>query len=250
MNPVIKVILVDDEIQAISNLENLLAIYPKIQILGKITQPSKAVPLIIKLDPDLVFIGIQMSEKNGFEIINELTNKGCNPAIIFVTGFNNYAIEAIRAAVFDYLVKPVNPEELKQSLERFQYKNLERKRDEEIKKLFEKTISKPKIKVSTAGGFTLLDPDEIIYIKADWNYAEIYFDNVRSELITTNLGKLEEILPKNIFFRINRSTIINTTYLKKVSRKKQIASLVKDGEGYSFKIPLLNIRKLEQFLSQ
>ena len=75
MNPVIKVILVDDEIQAISNLENLLAIYPKIQILGKITQPSKAVPLIIKLDPDLVLIGIQMSEKNGFEIINELQIK-------------------------------------------------------------------------------------------------------------------------------------------------------------------------------
>jgi len=249
-NPIFSTILIDDEIQAISNLERLLIFYPQIKIVDKFTDPVESVPIIIESNPDLVFIDIQMPGKDGFEIVNELTRAGCKPAIIFVTAFDNYAIEAIRYAAFDYLVKPVNPEELKHSIKRLQLENRERNRDEQIKKLLDRTLNKPKIKFSTTGGFTLVNPEEIIYIKADWNYAEIFFRSDKSEMVSINLGALQEILPKNNFFRISRSVIINVSFLIKVSRKKRLAFLIKDEVEYTFKIPLMNIRKLERFLER
>jgi len=246
----IRIIIVDDEIQAISNLENLLSVNPSIRIIKKITDATKAVPIIIENKPDLLFLDIQMPGKSGFEIVRKLSQEDYRSEIIFVTGFDQYAIEAIRFAAFDYLVKPVNPEELKQAIGRFEEKDRDGTTEEQIKKLLERTISKPKIKLSTAGGFTLINPDDIIYINADWNYADIICGPDKSEMVTTNLGTLEKTLPANSFFRISRSVIINTAYLKKVSRKKRLAYLVKDGKEYTFKIPLLNIRKLERFLEK
>jgi two-component system, LytTR family, response regulator len=248
MNSPITAIIVDDEILAIANLESLLSTYPRIRVVKKITDPTKAIPLIIENKPDLLFLDIQMPGKSGFEIVSELSLEDYSPEIIFVTGFDHFAIEAIRFAAFDYLVKPVNPEELKQAISRFEEKSWDGTTEEKIKKLLDRTISKPKIKLSTAGGFTIINPDDIIYINADWNYAEIICCNDKSEMATTNLGTLEKTLPENSFFRISRSVIINTAYLTKVSRKKRLAYLVKDGKEYTFKIPLLNIRKLEMFL--
>jgi two-component system, LytTR family, response regulator len=244
----IRTIIVDDETNAIENLENLLSSYPDISIERKINDPADAIPMILELKPGLLFLDIQMPGKSGFEIIRDLSEMENQPAIIFVTAFDRYAIEAIRYAAFDYLVKPVNPEELKQAISRLETSIFRENLENRIKKLLDKTTQRQKIKLSTAGGFTIINPDDIIYILADWNYAEIFFDQEKSEMVTTNLGTLEQTLPASIFFRINRSVIINTSYLKKVSRKKRAAFLFKDGKEYSFKIPLLNIRKLERFL--
>ena len=119
---------------------------------------------------------------------------------------------------------------------------------EQFTRLIERTLSKPKIKISTTGGFSLISPADVVYIQADWNYSELFFDHGKSELATMNIGSLEESLPGNEFFRISLSIIINATYLKKVYRKKRQALLVKDGQEFTFPIPLLNIRKLERFL--
>jgi two-component system LytT family response regulator len=246
----ISTFLIDDEISALENLEQLLAGYAFIKILGRITESSGAVETIIQHRPDLLFLDIQMPGKSGFEIVSELTQKGYRPAIIFVTAFDHFAIDAIRLAAFDFLVKPIDPQELKQSLERLMNEKRERNRDEQLKLLLERTITKQKIKVSTAGGFTMIDPDEIVYVNADWNYAEIFISNGKSEMVTINLGSLEELLPVHNFFRISRSVIINTSFLTKVSRTKRLAYLQKAGMEYTFNIPLLNIRKLEKFLEK
>jgi two-component system LytT family response regulator len=250
MHSNITTIIVDNEIQSISSLESLLSVYPRIRIVKKLTDSTKAVPIIIEIKPDLLFLDIQMPGKSGFEIVSELLLEDYKPDFIFVTGFDKHAIEAIRFTAFDFLLKPVNQEELKQAITRFQEKSRSGSTEEQIKKLLERAISKPKIKLSTAGGFTLINPDDIIYINADWNYADIIFSTDKSEMVTTNLGTLEKTLPENSFFRISRSVIINTSYLKKVSRKKRLAYLVKDGKEYTFKIPLINIRKLERFLEK
>ena len=248
MNNLIRAIIVDDELSAIGNLEKLLKAYPQIRLVATEQDALKAADKILDIMPDLVFCDINMPGKSGFEIVNELYKQGCKPDIIFVTAFDQYAIEAIRYAAFDYLVKPVKPEELTSALDRLITKNLQNNREEQIKRLFERASTNGKIKIGTTGGFTLIDPADILYIQADWNYAEICFDDQKKELVTTNIGSLEESLPQNEFFRINRSTIINIKYLAKVSRKNRLAYLIKDKKEYSFKIPLLNIRKLEQFL--
>lgn len=243
-----RVILVDDEPGTLSSLEALLKAHPDIRVIEKINDAAKATGIILGGKPDLLFLDIQMSGKTGFEIAKELHDAGSPPAIIFVTGFDNYAIAAIRHAAFDFLVKPVDPAELGQALERFRNTVVRPDPVDQIRRLVERTLSKPRIKISTAGGFTLINTDDILYIRADWNYSEIFFGGEKSELATMNIGAIMETLPENGFFRISRSLIINVNYLVKVSRRRREATLVKDGREYKFPIPLLNIRKLERFL--
>ncbi len=244
----LRAIIVDDEPSAIANLETLLKTYPEIGIIETVTDATKAVDVIKQENPDVVFLDIQMPGKTGFDIVRDLLDTDYCPAIIFSTAFDQFAIEAIRHAAFDFLVKPVNPVELKQAIDRLQYIQPKPGREDQLRRLIEKTLSKPRIKISNTGGFTLINPDDIIYIQADWNYAELFFNKEKSELATMNIGAIEETLPPHDFFRISRSLIINVTYLTKVSRKKREATLIKEGQEYKFPIPLLNIRKLERFL--
>ena len=248
MEKQISCIIVDDEHSAIAVLKGLLRTIPGVSLLAEITDPALAVETIGKHAPDLVFLDIQMPGKSGFEIAHELHEAGDPPDIIFVTAFDRFAIEAIRHAAFDFLVKPVIPEELAQAIARLKQKPEKSDQAAQFRKLIGLVMNRPKIKISNAGGFSLIDPAEIVFIRADWNYSELFFNHEKSELATMNIGLLEETLPEKEFYRISRSLIINVNYLKKVSRKKRQALLVKDGVEYAFPIPLLNIRKLERFL--
>jgi two-component system, LytTR family, response regulator len=245
----VRTVIVDDDPQAISTLRELLAIYPSIIIEESTTDDQNASAVILKVRPDLVFLDIQMPNKNGFEIIKELTDSSFHPKIIFATGYDKYAVQALRCAAFDYLLKPVNPTELHQVIERVMNVQGDKNDEARFKTLVGSTVQRQRLKFSTAGGFVLIDPRDIIYIQADWNYSEIYFEENRREVVSQNIGSLEEMLPECDFFRISRSLIINTNYLKKVSRTKMTAYLEKDGKDYSFKVPILNIRKLERFLA-
>ena len=248
MGKTLKAIIIDDEPCAIANLALLLEAYPNIELVATVTNSLLAVDLIHKSQPGVVFLDIEMPEKTGFEIARELLEAGDSPAIIFATGFDKFAIEAIRHAAFDFLVKPINPEELKHAIDRLHQAPSKPTQVEQLARLVERTLSKPKLKISSTSGFNLINPQDIIYIQADWNYSELFFGEGKSELATMNIGLLEESLPENDFFRISRSLIINVNYLTKVNRKKREALLIKDGKEYTFPIPLLNIRKLERFL--
>jgi len=244
----LRTIIVDDEEKAIHNLETLLKNFPQVQIIDKSTDPEKALGKILFHKPDLLFMDIQMPGKTGFEIVTEVYRSGLKPDVIFVTAFDDYAITAIRHAAFDYLLKPPNPEELKNTLDRLLEKTSDSEKEEKLKLLLEKT-NNHKIKFSNCGGFILIKPEDIVYIHADWNYSDIYYDTDKTETVTMNLGTLDDLLPKTQFFRLNRSIIINTTYLERVNRKKSEAVLIKDRKEYKFKIPVLKIRELEKFLS-
>lgn len=244
----LQAIIIDDEARAIANLETLLTVHPEINVIGTITDPTHAVGEISAKEPDLIFLDIQMPEKSGFEIVSELLKDSVCPAIIFVTAFDQFAIEAIRHAAFDFLVKPVNPAELKQAIKRLSDQQVPVTRQDQLRLLIEKTVTRHRIKINTAGGFTMIDPSDIVYIQADWNYAEIHTSKSQHEIACMNIGTLESQLPASDFFRISRSVIINVRFLKKVSRKNREATLIKDAEIFTFAIPLLNIRKLEHFL--
>jgi two-component system LytT family response regulator len=245
-----RTIIVDDEIQSIDHLATLLLKYEWIQVEKNIIDINEAVNFILDIKPQLLFLDIQMPGMTGFELVNKLWKYQFKPDIIFVTAFNQYAIQAIRLAALDYLIKPVIPEELEQALLKLREKRSETSYDEKIGKLIQETVNSHRIKISTTGGFTLVNPKDIIHIQADWNYAELFYSKEKSDLVTINIGSLEKILPTANFFRISRSEIINTTYLTKVSRKKRLAFLNKDGMEYTFKIPLLRIRTLERFLEK
>jgi two-component system LytT family response regulator len=250
MNPPLKkALIIDDDQDAIDNLQVLLKDNNSIQIVGTITNPMLAIDMVRQLKPDLIFLDIQMPDKDGFEVLRDMLKESLRTEVIFITAYDRFAIDAIRFSALDYLLKPVSPYDLNNALMRFLSKSKDSETSFAMNTLLEKTIHNTnKLKFNTHSGFFLLAPEDIVYIQADWNYSEVYLGEKRSELITINIGKLEEMLPKHLFYRISRSIIINVSLLVKVNRRKRLAFLEKDGKEFSFKIPLLNIRKIENFL--
>lgn len=244
----ITAVIIDDEPRAIEILESGLREHPEISIAGRATSAEQAFEVVRAVDPDLIFQDIHLPNRSGFDIVAGLLQEGFKPDIIFVTAFDKYAIEAIRHAAFDFLLKPVQKEELAIAIERLHEKRLQQNRELQVSKLQEHNKRTGKIKFNTGGGFTLIRTEDILYIEADWNYADIHFSAEKKELVTLNIGAIEALLPPTDFFRISRSIIINIRFLVKVSRRHRMAHLQKDEKEYTFKIPLLNIRKLERFL--
>ena len=115
----IKCIIVDDEREARDRLESLLKNLEYVTIIAKEGDPNIAVEKIIELQPRLIFMDIEMPSKSGFDVVKEVRAQNVNPTFIFVTGYNHYAIKAIRNEAFDYLLKPVDIDELKDSIERY-----------------------------------------------------------------------------------------------------------------------------------
>ena len=123
----IRCILLDDENEAIDRLESLLLKIEGVEILSKFTNAILAIEDVLSKKPDLVFIDVEMPRKTGFEIVEDIRSNHCYPTFIFVTAYNQYAIAAIKKAAFDYLVKPVSLDELKQSVQRFRSESVNHK---------------------------------------------------------------------------------------------------------------------------
>jgi two-component system, LytTR family, response regulator len=244
----LKAVIVDDESAAIKNLESLLSSCQNIHILATTTKPLEALSLLVIHQPDVLFLDIQMPSRSGFEVVSDLHQAGLYPEIVFVTGFDTFAIEAIKLSVFDYLVKPVEPDELTKTLNRLTGKKLESERKEHFQELVERTVYHAnKLKFSALNGFFFIPPEDILYIQAEGSYSTLYSNSQDPKMITMNIGKMEEILPGHLFHRINRSVIVNISYLSRVDRKKRLVILEKDKKEYSFKIPLLHIREIENW---
>jgi DNA-binding NarL/FixJ family response regulator len=115
--------LLDDEIQSIERLERMLSGFPELKILACEHLPEIAVGTIVMNRPDIVFLDVEMPGKSGFEVVEEVRSRNCRPIFIFVTAYNHYAIKAIKDAVFDYLLKPVDIDDLKNVIERYKQKH-------------------------------------------------------------------------------------------------------------------------------
>lgn len=115
----IKCFLLDDQINSIERLKSLLYQTNQVEIIGELCDPVKAIDLILKQKPELVFIDVEMPRMSGFEVVQEIHNNLFFPKFIFVTAYDQYAIKAIRAGAFDYILKPIDIDDLKEALNRF-----------------------------------------------------------------------------------------------------------------------------------
>ena len=243
----ITAILVDDEPEANRILFQQLTTSGQVQVLGMAGDVNSGLTLLNTHNPDIVFLDIDMPGKGGFDFVRQMQQHRGKAAVIFVTAYNQYAIEAIRVSAFDYLLKPVEQEELNKVLDRFQQMTLSGL-ELKIDRLLSELDGNHKIKLDSSGSFILVDPAEIIYCQADWNYTEVFLTGGRKEVLTMSIGKLENHLLSGRFFRISRSVIINLDYLMKVKRLLRKCILKQDGIEYSFSIPRANIRELEKKL--
>ncbi len=239
----IKAIIVDDEAEARDIMSNLLKDFPQVEVLARDAGVDEAFLSIKKYRPDLVFLDIDMPGKSGFELIRMLKPTIFRPAFIFITAYNQFAIEAIKHAAFDYLLKPVDMEELRSSIERYKEEVGNKTELGRIENLL-LSLQEEKISFSSRSGTLYLYPDDITYCQADGNYTTLYLVGKSPQTVTMNLGRLEANLPTARFAKISRSLIINKRYLSEIKRKEKKCSLLVENELISLNIASKYISRL------
>lgn len=236
----LKILLVDDEPDALELLECLLINKKGIEVVGKAGHKNEAIEQMIHLKPDVIFQDIQMGETNGLEMVDEYRKHHFTGKIVFVTAHMKYAIDAIKKAAFDYLLKPVDLDELETLILRLMSENN-----------FNSSIGiskTEKFKIPTRRGYSLVNTDDIVFCKAEKNYTTFKIKNVESITSSMNLGLVETKLPPNIFFRLSRSVIVNTNFLVSVNKGENSCLVKAFRRKYEFHISGKKIKELGDVL--
>jgi two-component system LytT family response regulator len=214
----LKTILIDDEANSLNALkEKLIRYCPSVEIIGACTNAVEGKNAINTLKPDLVFTDIEMPVTNGFRMLQELTHTKFS--IVFVTAYHHYALKAIKFSALDYLVKPVDIDELKAAVEKAKENAALRSADKRLE-LFLKNIGSSehllqRIAIPTFEGFQFMDIKNIVYMEANNNYTRLHLTGSEGITVSRTLREFEDILPDDKFFRIHHSFLINTDYLER-----------------------------------
>lgn len=216
----IKAILIDDEERARNTLSSLLANYcPEINVLATCSNVPDAVLAINKYKPDVVFLDIEMPDYNGFELLGFFREIDFD--IIFVTAYSEYAVKAFEISAVDYILKPIDIDQLKNSVEKLKQKKLHSQMQEQIELLKESYRGDDirKIALSMSNGLTFVEVSDIILLEADGAYTNFYLKDSQKILVSKKLKFYEDILSnRSHFFRTHRSYFININYIKTYSR--------------------------------
>ena len=209
-----KTIIIEDENQAVVALKSELALNcPGIEVIAVASTVKEALALLEKLKPELIFLDIQLKDGTGFDFLNALNSY--NFKIIFTTAYSQYAIDAIKVNALDYLLKPIDSDELITAVQKAKNQiaiesNLSKK--EIIPKNTINVLSN-KISIQTSKGITLYESKSIIRLQSESNYTAIYYSNGKKEIIAKILRDFEKSLSKLGFVRIHNSHIINLQHL-------------------------------------
>ncbi|MDD3744831.1 MAG: LytTR family DNA-binding domain-containing protein [Lentimicrobiaceae bacterium] len=226
-------IIIDDEINAREALDGLVQRYfnDKISVLELCSSVEEGAKAINKHQPELVFLDIEMPHGNGFELFNYFSSITFD--VIFTTAHRKYAIDAIKHAAFDYLLKPVNIIELQEVLNRYQLNQVKKQKEERIEKLLTSLVGSgsrfSRIAFPTLTGYQLENYHTITHCLAEENYTRLFTVDGRQLVVAKNLGALEESLPDTLFFRIHKSCLVNLNYVKNYSRYQRHYVILEDG---------------------
>jgi two-component system, LytTR family, response regulator len=230
----IKVAIVDDNKEFIENLMDHLLSHPEIEVSGYASQYKQARELLTNSELDLVFLDIEMPCKNGFELLNEVRKKGCTFSVIFYTAYDKYMIQALRESAFDYIIKPVDPNELKGVIERFQKQKAEHTPATPLP-LYQGISGTPEILALPSNlGLRFVDKNRILLFRciSDGLFGKSSWEALLVDSSTIKLGsntsadRIIQFLNKDRFIQINQSCIINLNYLNMVEFKTRSCLLM------------------------
>ena len=203
-------ILVDDELYGRENLKKIIEIYcPEVEILGSADSAITAMELVKVHRPDVVFLDINMPILDGFDFLDEYEIR--NFIVVFVTAHEEFGIKALKAGAADYLLKPINIKELKQTVKKLQLIIAEKTK-------IEVSSQNNQLLIPSSHGYNVLLFDELIRLEAEGCYTKIVVKDGKDKLICRTLKVFEDSLPKERFFRTHKSHLINLTYIKEFSK--------------------------------
>ncbi|MEP0986206.1 LytR/AlgR family response regulator transcription factor [Ekhidna sp.] len=201
-----KAIIVDDERLARKELMSLLASHPEIEVIDEAANADEAVEKIEKHDPDVVFLDIQMPGKTGFEMLEEMERV---PQVIFTTAYDEFALKAFEYNALDYLLKPIQPERLTESLNKVSIKAAKNAAKDQ------KLSSKDQVFVKDGDKCWFVKLEDVRLFESDGNYIKVYFDKFKP-MIHKSLNALDERLDDRHFFRASRKHIINLGWVESI----------------------------------
>ena len=202
-----KAVIIDDERLAREEVKRALKKYPEFIVVGEANNVDAAIKLIANEDPDLLFLDIHMPEKSGFDLLEELTTV---PEVVFTTAYDQYAVKAFELNALDYLVKPLREERFAKTIEKVKQELAEKaKVSQDVLPMHKKIFIKDGEKCY------FIPISDIYYIESMDNYARLYFGGKKA-MIKRSLNLLEKKLDTTVFFRANRSQIINTHFIKEI----------------------------------
>jgi two-component system LytT family response regulator len=227
----LRAILVDDDESNLSALREKLARHcPEVEVIGSCDNGADGIAMIEEQKPGIVFLDIEMPLMNGFVMLQQLHYRDF--ALVFVTAYDHYAIKAIRYSALDYLVKPVEIEELKSAVARALANQPNQSSQVQLEILLEQLHKKQpqRISIPTSDGLRFLQLDQVVHLEASSNYTYIYLATKQHFLVSRTLKEFEDMLPPEIFIRIHHATIINKNYVEKYIRGEGGQVLMQDGK--------------------
>lgn len=227
----IKAIIVDDEPYCCETIASLLEDYcPGIEVTGIYHNGADALASILKQSPDLVFLDVEMPKMNGFEMLEQLPS--INFDIIFTTSYDQYALKAIRFSAIDYLLKPVDREELQKAVQKVMQpsqRTITQQVEILMQKLHQPSKSISKIALPTMEGLQMIPVDQIISCESDSNYTILLLKNKKKLTVSATLKEIEESLEDHSFARVHRSYLVNLNEVEKYVKGEGGYLMMSDG---------------------
>jgi two-component system LytT family response regulator len=242
MTKKLRTVIVDDEPNAVDFINSVIGEYcPGLEVVGMAYNMTEGINRINELNPDLVFLDVEMPNGTGFDLLAHFPEKKFD--VVFITAFNHYAIKAIKFSAVDYILKPLNINEFIEAVNKVIQKRSEAplQMNENFRVLMEnlKSPVPSRLAIPTADGMEYLNPKEIIRIEADRSYSWFFLTGNRKMLVSKNLKEFQDLLGDRYFFRSHNSHLINLKYVKRFVRKEGGYIEMQDGE----QIPISRNRK-------
>jgi two-component system, LytTR family, response regulator len=244
----IEAVIIDDEPKNVKILRSMLTEFcPQVIITGDADNARTGYELIVSQKPNLVFLDIEMPYGNGFDLLNQLTPASFE--VIFVSAFDKYLLQAFKYAALDFLLKPVNIDELKAAVLNAEKRIQKQAVNQHLSLLLDNfrkpSVALQKIAIPTTEGFDFIFVNEIIRCEAQGAYTEIYIKDSKKILVSKPLKDYESLLPEDIFFRIHNSHLINLNFIKKYNKGR--GGFVELDDGAIIEVA---VRRKEDFLKR
>ncbi len=237
-----KALIIDDERLARSELRRLLEPYKEIEVAGEAVNADDAKNKINEHDPDVIFLDIQMPGKNGFELLEELDSA---PYVVFTTAYDEYALKAFEVNAMDYLLKPIEPKRLEDTVKKLLQKS---KKEEKPKAVTEILSESDQVFVKDGERCWFVKLSSVRLFESEGNYVRIFFEE-NKPLILRTLNYLDERLDEKSFFRANRKHIINLKWIENVEPWLNGGLLVKLRGGHKIEVSRRQAIKFKDKLS-
>ena len=227
-----RAIIIDDEINCIKTLQHDLAMFcPDVEVIDSCQSAKEGLLSIKRNAPDLIFLDVEMPWMNGFEML-EILDKTIRFQIIFVTAYNQFAVQAFRVSAVDYLLKPVDGEDLIQAVAKAK-KAVQENNYSHISNLLHNTkvaAAQQRIAIPNKEGYEFVSVEKIMYCKASGTYTEIFIENSPKRLLSKSLGEIESLLPAELFERVHHSALVNLACISQYKKTNGSFIVMKNGD--------------------